>query len=188
MKVGLKETKSILMTIDEDGLMYAQLWEIFKIFSASQKEVEEESSVAASQASRHYTSVREIAGSSTKTMELLLLPSFMKYFKVSTDDEDYFEECISRLAYLNEVELYVQNGIKFQHLINELHECNFFVSCGLTEVEAHGCFNAQVFILLMEKIGLLADDTERISGFFRDVNDLCENVEVQNEEAYTRGR
>ena len=100
MKVALLETKSILMTIDEDGLMYAQLWEIFKLFAASKRELEdnpddiEASSIDVSNASRHYKSVREVSQASTKTMELRLLPQFITYFKVSDDDHVYFEEVI----------------------------------------------------------------------------------------------
>ena len=100
MKVALLETKSILMTIDEDGLMYAQWWEIFKLFAASKRELEdnpddiEASSIDVSNASKHYKSVREVSQASTKTMELRLLPQFITYFKVSDDDHVYFEEVI----------------------------------------------------------------------------------------------
>ena len=55
VKSALKETKNILTEIDEDGLMYAQMWEIFRIFSAKQHSEEDyESSVQESNASRHY--------------------------------------------------------------------------------------------------------------------------------------
>lgn len=74
-----------------------------------------------------------------------------------------------------EVESYVADGITFRHLVNELHEANFFMTTQLTEVEPTSCFNAQVFMLLLEKIGLLTDNTERASGQFKSVNDLCEN-------------
>ncbi len=43
-------------------------------------------------------------------------------------------------------------------------------------------------MLLLEHIGLLLDDTDRMSGFFKDVNDLCENVEGQSVEDYSRGQ
>ena len=48
-------------------------------------------------------------------------------------------------------------------------------------------FNAQVFMLILEHIGLLLDDTDRMSGFFKDVNDLCENVEGRSAADYSRG-
>ena len=34
MRTSLKESKNILSEIDEDGLLYAQLWEIYRIFCA----------------------------------------------------------------------------------------------------------------------------------------------------------
>lgn len=75
-----------------------------------------------------------------------------------------------------DVESYVENGITFKHLLQELHECNFFINTQMTEAEPNSCFNAQIMMLILETIGL-TDDAERMTGFFHDVNDLCENVE-----------
>ena len=50
------------------------------------------------------------------------------YFKVSEDDGIYFEEVIQGLAKMVEVESYVADGITFRHLVNELHEANFFMT------------------------------------------------------------
>jgi hypothetical protein len=75
-------------------------------------------------------------------MELRLLPQFITYFKVSDDDHLYFEEVIQGMAKMVEVESYVAEGITFRHLINEMHESNFFMTTQLTEVEPTSCFNA----------------------------------------------
>ena len=163
------------------------MWEVFRIFCSKQQKEDDESSVQESHASRHFESVRDIAARSQKTLELLLLPQFIKYFKVSDVDNDYLDGCISRLAILNEVESYVASGITFRHLISELHESNFFMTLELTEQEPHSVFNAQVFMLILENVGLLLDDTDRMSGFFKDVNDLCENVEGRSAADYSRG-
>ena len=61
-------------------------------------------------------------------MELIYIPQFIKYFKISLADNEYLDDCISRLAVLNEVESYVASGITFRHLISELHESNFFIT------------------------------------------------------------
>ena len=68
-----------------------------------------------------------------------------------------------------------------------MHECNFFLNTQMTEVEPQSCFNAQITMLILEKIGL-TDDSERLTGFFRDVNDLCENVDGRSAEEYSRGQ
>ena len=54
------------------------------------------------------------------TMHILTLPTFIRYFKVSTKDEEFFEETITKLADLSQIEHFVKNGINFGELIQEL--------------------------------------------------------------------
>ena len=44
----------------------------------------------------------------------------MKYFRVATADENFFESTIERLSDLATVQQYVDNGLPFDALLNEL--------------------------------------------------------------------
>lgn len=102
VKKALSQTRSILSTVDPKGALQIQLYEVFKIFAGrinvnTAQVVESDSSdddlqqtVAKSQAGDGALIVDQ-----TKTIELLNIPAFIQYFKVTQDDEDFFEEVIA---------------------------------------------------------------------------------------------
>lgn len=175
-----------MLEIDEDGLIFAQLFEIFRIFTTPSDEIDGDESFESAH-SKTFQSVRDGAQSSQRMMPLKDVPWFIKYFKVANDDDFYFDTCIQKMAAMADVESYVENGITFKHLLSELHECNFFISTQMTEVEPQSAFCAQICMLILERIGLV-DETERSMGSYRDVNDLCENVEGRSADEYQRGQ
>lgn len=70
-----------------------------------------------------------------KTLNLVDLPKFVNYFRVTPSDDDYFDRFIDNVSVLAEQEYYVENGISFELLLRELHEHGFLLGCELTELE-----------------------------------------------------
>ena len=56
---------------------------------------------------------REDLDLKTAKIDLLKIPSFIKYFKVCNDDETYFEDVVMKLAELAAIDYYVTNGVSF---------------------------------------------------------------------------
>ena len=106
-------------------------------------------------------------------MEILSIPQFIRYFKVTKDDEMFFEYTIERLSEIAQVEEWVNNGIPFANLINVLIESDFLLGCELTDKEPHAVMNAQLVLQILEKIQVI-DGSERELGIYKDVNDLDE--------------
>ena len=103
----------------------------------------------------------------------MAIPQFVKYFRVANDDEAFFEETIETLAELTQVEEYVNNGLPFAALINELSQAGFLLGCELTDKEPHAVMNAQMMMHILEKIQVI-DSSERRQNIYKDVNDLDE--------------
>ena len=75
-------------------------------------------SVNWSQTSMHTSAKINIDNSNV--LEILAIPQFVKYFRVALADEDFFEATIERLSDLATVQQYVDNGLPFDALLNEL--------------------------------------------------------------------
>ena len=67
LKTALKNTKSLLLDIDEDGLIFAQLFEIFRIFTTPSEEMDGEESFESAH-SKTFQSVRDGATQSQRMM------------------------------------------------------------------------------------------------------------------------
>lgn len=65
----------------------------------------------------------------SKTMEILSIPQFINYFKVSDEDEIFFEEVVSQMASLGTSDEFMQNGIPFFEIMNWLVETGFLLHC-----------------------------------------------------------
>ena len=46
-------------------------------------------------------------------MHILTLPQFIRYFRVSDKDEEFFEETIAKLGDLAQIERFCKNGLTF---------------------------------------------------------------------------
>jgi hypothetical protein len=90
-------------------------------------------------------------------MDLLALPQFVNYFKVSVEDEQYFDEFIDRISVLAEQEYYVDNGLTFKHLLIELHRNGFLVGCELTDKEPNAVMAAQWLLHILERIEVMSE-------------------------------
>jgi len=146
VKNAMIETKTILGQLDEHGSLYAGMWEIFNIFCGKVKNTENgdasESSLESSHNSDAFDTIEVASSNQKKTLQLIMLPQFLKYFKVAFSDELFFDECIRKLAVLAESEYYCTQGLTFSNLLLELHEKGFFIGCELTEKEAYAVTNA----------------------------------------------
>ena len=58
LKTALRNTKSQLLEIDEDGLIFAQLFEIFRIFTTPSEEIDGDESFESAH-SKTFQSVRD---------------------------------------------------------------------------------------------------------------------------------
>jgi len=104
VRMALIDTRRILETLDEDGNVYNQLWEIFKMFSGNltvdlneswHSSMEEEEKLA--------VNAKENKDNARKTMHILTLSQFIRYFKISERENDFFEEAITKLAVLTSI-------------------------------------------------------------------------------------
>ena len=171
VKSAMFETRRILEDIDEHGGLYLQIWEIFNIFCGKLINLDDDESE--SQSDRSTKTALQKSQDQNKTLEVLAIPQFVKYFRVANDDEAFFEETIERLAELTQVEEYVNNGLPFAALINELSQAGFLLGCELTDKEPHAVMNAQMIMQILEKIQVI-DSSERRLNIYKDVNDLDE--------------
>ena len=177
VKNSLWQTRRILEDIDENGSLYVQLWHIFNMFCGKLVNDPENLSVDDDSASNlSYTTRKtgaQLAADESKTLEILSIPQFIRYFKVCKDDEAFFEYTIERLSEIAQVEEYVNNGIPFAALLNELNQCDFLLGCELTDREPNSVMNAQLVMQILEKIQVI-DGSERELGIYKGVNDLDE--------------
>ena len=102
--------------------MYAEFFEIFNMFCGKLTDDldDDMESVNWSQTSTHSRSAAKIQVDQSNVLEILAIPQFVKYFRVALSDEDFFESTIERLSDLATVQQYVDNGLPFDALLNEL--------------------------------------------------------------------
>lgn len=77
-----------------------------------------------------------------KSIELLNIPAFIQYFKVTDDDEDFFEEVIAQMASLGTNEDMLQKGVSFDEIMTWLVDTSFLLGAGLTDKEPESVLNA----------------------------------------------
>ena len=174
IKKALQETRRILENIDENGSMYAQFYDIFLRFCGKltdDLDEDDDESVNWSQNSGFTT--RQISVDQNNVLEILAIPQFVKYFKVATDDENFFEDTVERLSDLAMNQQYVDQGLPFDACLNELSQADFFLGCELTDKEPVSVMQAQITMQILEYLQLISP-SERQMGIFKDVNDLDE--------------
>lgn len=98
----------------------------------------------------------------TGKMEILNIPQFLKYFKVCNDDNEFFESFVLKLSELASIGKYVNDGLTFEPLLNELAQQDFFISLELTDKEPNSVMNAQMMMQILCKIQII--DTLSISN------------------------
>ena len=123
VRMALIDTRRILETLDEDGNVYNQLWEIFKMFSGNLTVDLNESwhsSRDSIDSDRLAVNAKENKDNERRTMHILTLSQFIRYFKISERENAFFEETITKLAVLTQIQHFCVNGLTFNELINEL--------------------------------------------------------------------
>lgn len=102
VKNSLWYTRRILEDIDENGSLYVQLWHIFNMFCGKLVNDQENLSIDDdSESNLSHTTKKtgaQLGADETKTLEILSIPQFIRYFKVTKDDEVFFEFTIERLS------------------------------------------------------------------------------------------
>ena len=172
IKIALQQTRRILENIDPNGSLYAEFAEIFNMFCGKlTDDLDDDESVNWSQTSG-YTSAK-VSVSQNEVLEILAIPQFVKYFRVATDDENFFESTIERLSDLATVQQYVDNGLPFDALLNEMSQADFFIGCEMIDKEPNSVMYAQMMIQILEYLQIISP-TERELDLFKDVNDLDE--------------
>ena len=172
VKQALQETRKILENIDPNGSLYAEFYEIFQMFCGKlTDDLDDDESVNWSQASG-FTS--GITVDQNDVLEILAIPQFVKYFKVAHIDEAFFELTIEKLSDLATVQQYVDNGLPFDPMINELSQADFFIGCEMTDREPQAVMNAQMMMQILEYLQVIPS-AERVEvGLCKDVNDMDE--------------
>lgn len=133
VRTAIKDTRRILGEVTPDSPLYMMIYEIFNIFSGRLGQEDDE------------LDKYNLLGEQNKVkdnkhrMELLSLPTFVNYFKVAKDDDDYLDNFIDKISVLAEQEYYVDNGIDFDHLVRELHTHGFMLGIEITEKEPTSC-------------------------------------------------
>lgn len=128
VREALKDTRKVLGEITDGSALWEQIYEVFNLFSGQLGEEDE--------GVQQVRLDKDEEPSDGKTrLELLALPKFVNYFKVASDDDEYFDNFIDRVSVLAEQEYYVDNGIDFDHLLKELHTHGFLLGCEITEKE-----------------------------------------------------
>ena len=131
IKDALFESRKILENLEEQGFLKEQIREIFNLFTGNLiTEVEDDVSLNWSQSG---ISESRAPSEGEHNLEILAMPQFIKYFRVSYNDEGFFETTLEKLAELASVTEYVENGLPFENLINELTQVNFLMGCELTD-------------------------------------------------------
>lgn len=171
IKKALEETRRLLEDIDVNGSLYSEFHEIFKLFCGKLiDDFDDDESVNWSQMSGPTT---RVSIDQNEVLEILAIPQFVKYFRVALDDENFFEATIERLSDLATVQQYVDNGLPFDALINEMAQADFFIGCEMTDREPNSVMNAQLMIQILEYLQVIPS-TERELNIVKDVNDLDE--------------
>lgn len=169
IKKALEDTRRILEDIDENGSLYHEFHEVFRMFCGKLiDDLDDDESVNWSQLSG--TTAR-VSVNQNEVLEILAIPQFVKYFRVALDDENFFETTIEKLSDLATVQQYVDNGLPFDALINELAQADFFIGCEMTDREPNSVMCAQLMIHILEYCQVIPP-TERELGIVKDVNDL----------------
>ena len=76
-----------------------------------------------------------------------------------------------KLSELASIGKYVNDGLTFEPLLNEMAQLDFFISLELTDKEPNSVMNAQMMMQILCKVQII--DTLSISNSnFEDVNDL----------------
>ena len=68
-------------------------------------------------------------------MHILTLSQFIRYFKISDRENDFFEDIITKLAVLTSIQHFCVNGLTFSELLQELQQADFFVALEITDKE-----------------------------------------------------
>ena len=174
IKTAVQQTRRILENIDKNGSMYAEFAEIFNMFCGKltdDLDDDDDESVNWDQSSVGRSATVQIDQNSV--LEILAIPQFVKYFRVATADENFFESTIERLSDLATVQQYVDNGLPFDALLNELSQADFFIGTEMTDKEPNSVMYAQMIIQILEYLQVIPP-TERELDLFKDVNDLDE--------------
>lgn len=149
IKAAVQQTRRILENIDKNGSLYAEFYEIFNMFCGKlTDDLDDDESVNWSQTSG-YTSAK-ISVDQNSVLEILAIPQFVKYFRVAYDDENFFELTIEKLSDLATVQQYVDNGLPFDALLNELSQADFFIGCEMTDKEPNSVMYAQMMMQILE--------------------------------------
>ena len=115
----------------------------------------------------------------SRRMPLEDIPTFLKYLKVSNDDEEFIESICSKLLILHEDDNLINNGVLFTELFQILVSVDFFHGMELTEKEAVSVMCAQTLldiILQAEVFGQAASKKKmrpKIAKLVSDCNDIA---------------
>lgn len=151
IKKALQESRRILENIDKNGSLYAEFYEVFKMFCGKlTDDLDDDESVNWSQTSGITAS--RVAVDQNSVLEILAIPQFVKYFRVANSDENFFESTIERLSDLATIQQYVDQGLPFDVLLNELSQADFFLGCEMTDKEPMSVMQAQMMIQILENL------------------------------------
>lgn len=142
VRCALKDTRRILGEITEGGTLWEQIYEIFNLFSGQLGDEDEGLKDI-------ILDKNELPSDGKTRIELLALPKFVNYFKVASDDDEYLDNFIDRVSVLAEQEYYVDNGLAFDHLLEELHKYGFLLGTEITEKEPTSVIQAQVMLQIL---------------------------------------
>lgn len=127
VRTALKDTRKILGEMSPGSALWERIHEIFNLFSGRFGQEDD--------GLDQIKLAKEDNADGKTRIELLALPKFVNYFKVTNSDDEYFDNFIDRVSILAEQEYYVDNGIDFDHLLTELHAHGFLLGCEITERE-----------------------------------------------------
>ena len=98
------DNDAVMEMLDEDGNVYNQLWEIFKMFSGNLTMDLNESYHSSQEDDNSNNQLalnaQENRNNTKKTMHILTLSQFIRYFKICDKENDFFEDMITKLAVL----------------------------------------------------------------------------------------
>lgn len=173
VKNALQQTRRILENIDPNGSMYAEFYEIFNMFCGKLTDDLDDDDESVNWSQTSGGNLSRVSVDQSSVLEILAIPQFVKYFRVALDDENFFESTIERLSDLATVQQYVDAGLPFPALLNELSQADFFIGCELTDKEPNSVMYTQMTIQILEHLQIIPT-TERELDLFKDVNDLDE--------------
>lgn len=120
-----------------------------------------------------------------RTLHLLTLSQFIRYFSINRSEEHFFEDIITKLAVLTSIQHFCVNGLTFNELLQELQQANFFVALEITDKEPNSVMSAQMALQILLKIQLL-HPTDFSVGV-KDVNDM-DHIPQDEEHGLLEGR